>query len=141
MSAEITVYGNLGRAPELRHTQSGIPVLGLSVAHNLKDKDGNQTGTEWFDVPFWREDAEAIHARGLEKGTFVKVCGRFEIERYEKDGETGIRLKVVDAALKVYPKRDGETARTPDPQAPSPRPAAPQQAPAYNPDDDPFGDQ
>jgi single-strand DNA-binding protein len=56
--AEITVYGNLGRTPELRHTQSGAAVLSLSLAENRKDKDGKELGTDWFDVVLWNQDAE-----------------------------------------------------------------------------------
>ena len=45
----VIISGNLTRDPELRQTQSGMPVLGLGVAVN--DRRKNQTTGEWEDYP------------------------------------------------------------------------------------------
>ena len=150
--ADIIIQGNIGRTPELRYTQSGAAVLSVSIAENRRDKDGNTLGTDWYEAVLWHADA-ATWAGRLEKGTYVRAVGRLQVEQYDgDDGTKRVRVKLHDAAIRTFPKRDGETHRAPDPQEPpraQPRPAAPSyQAQAeYRPDqggvsdDDPFGDQ
>jgi single stranded DNA-binding protein len=57
----ITVVGNLGRDPELRHTPDGKPVTNLSVATNRKWTNADGTPGEetvWFRVACWGKLAE-----------------------------------------------------------------------------------
>ena len=57
MLQELTLIGNLGGDPELRHTTSGSAVCNFSLATNRKwtGADGNpQEETVWFRVASWR---------------------------------------------------------------------------------------
>ena len=61
MLNRITVMGRLVRDPELRHTQSGIPVCSITIAcdRDYKDADGSKS-TDFIDIVAWRNTAEFI---------------------------------------------------------------------------------
>ncbi len=77
MVNKVVLVGNLGRDPELFHTQSGQAVARLSVATNeIWMKDGErQRRTEWHRVVVWGPRAERL-AEQLGKGNLVYVEGR-----------------------------------------------------------------
>jgi len=97
----ITVVGNLTDAPELRFTNSGIPVASFTVASTPRmfDKQTN----EWKDgealfmrCSAWRDLAENV-AESLTKGARVIVQGRLQQRSYtDKEGNqrTSIDLQV-----------------------------------------------
>ena len=69
MVNKVVLIGNLGRDPELLHTQSGQALARLSVATNeVWTKDGErQRRTEWHRVVVWGPPAERLTAQ-LQKG-------------------------------------------------------------------------
>ena len=77
----VTIVGNLTRAPELRFTPSGSPVANFGVAVNRRWQ--NRQTQEWeeqtsfFDVTCWRDLAENV-AESLDQGARVVVTGRLE---------------------------------------------------------------
>lgn len=78
MYQQITIIGNLGQAPEMRYTPSGVPVTSFSVAVNRRwtREDGQQEEeTIWFRVSAWRRQAEICN-QYLTKGQRVLVVGR-----------------------------------------------------------------
>ena len=79
MSINITVNGRLTKDPELRKTQSGKLVTNFGLAHNFRERAGNQfkdVVTVFFDASVWEEDGAAEVAElGLTKGTRVTVEG------------------------------------------------------------------
>lgn len=86
MFQEITIVGNLGRDPELRHLQDGTPVANFSVASNRNWTNSDGTPgkeTVWFQVTTWRRQAE-VCAEYLTKGRQVLIQGRLN-----PDAETG----------------------------------------------------
>ena len=86
-----TVTGNVGKAPELRTTQSGKQMASFSVASTAK-KDGVTT---WVDVTCFDEQADVVSQR-LGKGDRVVVTGRMELESYQKrDGSQGQSLRMI----------------------------------------------
>lgn len=113
MSAQIVVFGNLGKDPESR-TVGADKVVKFSVAVNHKRKD--QESTSWFNVDVWGKQGDAC-AEYLHKGSKVMVAGSLEIRTYEKDGEkrtsADIRATQVDFA-DSKPKADESN---PDPFA------------------------
>ena len=89
MINRVTIIGNLGRDPELRHSTGGNPVCNLSVAttRTWKDKsDQKQEETEWHRVVVFGRQAESCE-RYLSKGRQVYVEGRLKTSSYEKNGE------------------------------------------------------
>ena len=96
----MTIVGNLTAAPELRFTNSGIPVASFTVASTPRTFD-KQSG-EWKDgealfmrCSAWRDVAENV-AESLTKGARVIVQGRLQQRSYtDKEGNqrTGIDLQ------------------------------------------------
>lgn len=97
----ITVVGNLTADPELRFTNSGVPVASFTVASTPRTFD-RQSG-EWKDgealflrCSIWRDAAENV-AESLEKGSRVVVQGRLKQRSYqdrEGNNRTSIELDV-----------------------------------------------
>jgi single-strand DNA-binding protein len=83
MVNKVVRIGNLGRDPELFHTQSGQPVVRLSVATNeVWTKNGErQRRTEWHRGVVWGPRAEWITAQ-LRKETSVYVEGRLRTRTF-----------------------------------------------------------
>ncbi|MCG7427811.1 single-stranded DNA-binding protein [Helcobacillus massiliensis] len=97
----ITVVGNLTADPELRFTNSGVPVAGFTIASTPRTFD-RQAG-EWKDgealflrCSIWRDAAENV-AESLTKGTRVIAQGRLKQRSFtDRDGNnrTTIELDV-----------------------------------------------
>ena len=94
----VVISGNLTRDPELRHTQSGMPVLSMGVAVN--DRRKNQQTGEWEDYPNFIDctmfggRAEGV-SKYLTKGTKVSIEGKLRWSQWEKDGQKRSKLEVV----------------------------------------------
>jgi single-stranded DNA-binding protein len=59
MSIDITVTGRLTKDPELRRTQSGKLVTNFGLAHNSRERAGNEfkdVVTVFFDASVWEDD-------------------------------------------------------------------------------------
>lgn len=96
-----TIVGNLTSDPELRYTQSGIPVVSFTIASTPRVfdrqageyKDGD---TLFLRASAWRDFAEHI-AASLTRGTRVVATGRLKQNSYEtKEGEkrSSVELEV-----------------------------------------------
>jgi single-strand DNA-binding protein len=73
MINKVTLIGNLGGDPEVRHLDNGTAVGRFSLAtnENYRDKDGNwQKLTEWHNIVVWRDLAERSE-KLLKKGMQV----------------------------------------------------------------------
>src|SRR5690625_3037054 len=124
MSNTIQIKGNLGRDPELRFTQSGAPVLSLSIPDTPRQKN-RDTGewedageTTWFNVSVWGQQAETL-AEVLTKGTLTTVTGTLRPRTYEHNGQNRVSFDVRAETVGWQPKRGAP--------APSQAPSAPQQ--------------
>ena len=88
------IIGNLGRDPELRHTNGGKAVCNLAVATSYKPKDGEEQ-TEWHRVTVWGNQAEDC-GKFLEKGRQVYVEGRLQTRKYtDKQGVEKYATEIV----------------------------------------------
>lgn len=85
----VTLIGNLGQDPELRHTQGGQAVLNLrlAVSESWVDRDGERKErTEWCGVIIWGKRGEAL-SRILGKGDRICIEGRLQTRSWEaKEG-------------------------------------------------------
>ena len=80
MYQQITLIGNLGSDPELRHTATGAPVSSfrMAVHKQWNGQDGEQKEkVTWFRVTAWQKLAEVVHEH-LSKGRRVLVVGEVE---------------------------------------------------------------
>lgn len=88
---EVTLVGNLGRAPELKNTATGKAVCVLSVATTERFSTGERT--EWHRVVAWEAIGLAA-AKYLGAGRKVLVRGRLQTRRYT--GADGIERAVTE---------------------------------------------
>lgn len=82
---KVILIGRLGRDPELRYTQSGVPVANMSLAtdESFVDRDGQrQERTEWHRVVVWNKQAETV-AKFLSKGRLVYVEGSLQTRKWQ----------------------------------------------------------
>lgn len=94
----VVIMGNLGQDPELRYTQSQMPVCTLNVATTdyRTSADGQkQEFTEWHRVVVWNKQAENC-SKYLAKGRSVLVEGRLQTRNWEdKQGQKRYVTEIV----------------------------------------------
>lgn len=136
----ITLIGNLGKDPELRHTQANRAVLNFRMAttETYVDKDDQKKeNTQWHTCVIWGARAEGL-AKYLHKGSRICVEGRMEYSEYDdKDGVKRYKSEVnvqnvilLDGAKPAEDSSDNRAHETTARAASSGK--APAKAPAKN---------
>lgn len=107
----VTLLGNLGADPELRHTTNGQPVCNLRVATNkrVKTDDGYETKVEWHTVVTFGQPAE-FAAKYLKKGSRVLVLnGELQTRKWkDKDDNDRYSTEIVSFDISSQDKREAE---------------------------------
>lgn len=101
MLNQVVLMGRLTRDPELRHTQSGVPVASFSLAveRDYKGKQSDGRETDFIDIVAWQQAGE-FAAKYFAKGSFAVVKGRLQIRSYEdKEGNNRIAPEVVAESI------------------------------------------
>lgn len=104
------LVGNLGRDPEIIHTNSGTTICKLAVATTRKwmDKKTNEKReeTEWHRVVVFGQQAEHC-GNYLSKGRQVYIEGRIKTDKYtDKDGVEKFATEVVADTVQFLGGRD-----------------------------------
>ena len=83
----VVLMGRLARDPELRHTQSGLPVVSFTVAVDRRfNKETNERQADFIDCVAWRGTAEFV-SKYFAKGRMIAVQGRLQVREWQdKDG-------------------------------------------------------
>jgi single-strand DNA-binding protein len=120
---KVTLLGNVGKDPEVRHTQDGKAIVNLSIATSESWKD-KATGerkekTEWHRVVIFNEGLAKVAEAYLKKGSSVYIEGQLQTRKWtDKDGvekySTEIVLQQYRGELVLLGGKDGTSAR-PDP--------------------------
>ena len=81
MSANVSILGNLGRAPETRFTPDGTFVANFSIASNSvrNSPTGKIEKTDWFRITAFGNQARTL-AKYAKKGTRMLVQGKLTCE-------------------------------------------------------------
>ena len=81
--SQTIIVGNVGRAPELRYLQSGVPVCNFTVAVNEVYGTGEdrKEKTTWYRVAAWRKLAEVVN-QYVTVGQQVMVIGNVEANAF-----------------------------------------------------------
>lgn len=115
-----TISGNLGKAAELRYTNSGLAVVSFSVAVNerRKQSDGSyQDEVNWLDCTMFGKRGEALQPY-LAKGTKLALTGHLHKSTYERDGKQYSRVEIiVDEVELMNTRREQQQDTQPAPQA------------------------
>jgi len=123
---KVMLLGNVGHAPELRQTQSGLAVANFSVATSEGWKDGaaRQERTDWHQVVVWGKLAETC-GQYLTTGRQVMVEGRLQTRSYEdRDGNKRSVTEIVAQQVQFLGGRP-EEATPPAEAGPAPAPLPP----------------
>ena len=110
MLNRIILMGRLTRDPELRYTQSQIPVASFRVAVDRDFGRGEERQTDFIDCVAWRSTGEFV-SKYFQKGSMAVVSGRLQMRDWtDKDGNKRTSAEVV--ADNVYfgesKRRDGD---------------------------------
>ena len=96
---KVVLVGNLGRDPEVRHTNSGQKITHLSVATSdtWKDKNGErQERTEWHRVVIFNPTLAELAEKYLHKGSKVYVEGSLQTRKFtDASGQEKFTTEVV----------------------------------------------
>lgn len=97
---KVILVGNLGRDPEVRHTQDGKKIVNFSVATSESWKD-KATGerrerTEWHRVVVFNEHLAGIAEQYLHKGSKIYVEGQLQTRKWtDQSGQEKYSTEVV----------------------------------------------
>ena len=87
---KVILVGNLGRDPEVRHSQDGMKIVNLSVAtsESWRDKTTGERKdkTEWHRVVIMNERVAEIAEKYLKKGSKVYVEGQIQTRKWTDQG-------------------------------------------------------
>ena len=108
----VVVSGRLTSDPELRYTQSGIPVAVWSLAVEGDAREHGEKQVDYIDCCAWRKTAEFV-AKWFKKGKGMQVKGRLHSRKWQgDDGKTRKDMQVTVETAYFFggPRKDEETA-------------------------------
>ena len=114
MLNHIAIMGRLTRDPELRYTQSNVPVASftLAVDRDFKGNSGEKE-TDFIDVVAWRNTAEFV-SKYFAKGRAAVVAGRLQIRNWtDNDGNKRKAAEVVADSVYFADSKSGTSATIP----------------------------
>jgi|SRR5690606_26717154 single-strand DNA-binding protein len=105
------IVGNVGRDPELRYLQSGVPVCSFSVAvtERWTDRQSNERREKvnWYRVSAWRGLAETCN-QYVRKGMQIMVAGTVSATAYlDQSGQAQATLELTARDVQFLGSRDG----------------------------------
>lgn len=123
---QVMLLGHMGKAPEVKHTTSGMAIANISIATTYAAKN-KQTGettkdTEWHNVTFFGKQAEYMVKYAF-KGALCFVQGRIKTEKWtDQSGVERQTKKIMGDKFELLSQSTGATNQTQpqgQPQAPS----------------------
>ena len=83
---KVILIGNLGRDPEVRHTNEGVPIVNMSLATSESWRDRasgeRRERTEWHRVVIFNEKLGEIAQKYLRKGSKVYLEGQLQTRKW-----------------------------------------------------------
>ena len=123
---KVILMGRLCADPELKQTQSGVPVTSFNLAVDRKVKTGEDKQCDFITVVAWRQTAEFI-CRYFKKGQAILVWGELQTRSWtDNNGNKRSATEVVAAEAtfcesknssegnNTTPKQNGSPAYIPD---------------------------
>ena len=100
----VILLGNVGRDPEIRHTQGGTAIANLSIAtsESWTDKRSGerQEKTEWHRVVIFNPHLVGIVEKYVKKGARLYVEGQVQTRKWA--GQDGIERLSTEVVLPTY---------------------------------------
>lgn len=109
---KVILVGNLGKDPEMRYTQSGVPVCSFPMAtsETYRDRTTNEkiTQTEWHNIVIWRKMAETAE-KYLNKGSQVYIEGKLRTRSWEdQQGMKRYTTEIVADVMQLLDRPSGD---------------------------------
>ena len=97
---KVILVGNLGKDPEVYHTQEGKKIVTLSIAtsESWHDKTTNekQERTEWHRVAIFNENLAKVASQYLRKGSRVYLEGKLQTRRWlDNNGSENTTTEII----------------------------------------------
>ena len=97
MLNHIVLMGRLTRDPELRYTNSNVPVASFRIAvdRDFGRGENGEKQTDFIDVVAWRQTGEFV-SKYFTKGSMAVVSGRLQMRDWtDRDGNKRTSAEVV----------------------------------------------
>ena len=116
---KVVLVGNLGREPEIRHTNNGKKIASFSLATSDVWKDANgerQEKTEWHRVVVFNSNTADFVEKFLKKGSKVYVEGSLQTRKWtDNSGQDKYTTEIVVGNFRgeiilLDPRGDGSDA-------------------------------
>ena len=109
----VAITGRLTRSPEVKQTQSGVPVCSFSVAVDRAYKSGEERQADFIDCVAWRHSAEFLE-KYFHKGDMIGVQGHLQTRNWETDdGQKRKTTEIVVDSLSFVGGKRSDTAEAP----------------------------
>ena len=112
------IVGRVGGDPDIKYTGSGSAVASFSVATSEKWKDKNtgeqQEKTEWHSITFFGKQADIVKDY-VRKGAKIYVEGKLTTDKWEKDGTTHYRTKIIGQNIQLLDEKPKVERNYPEP--------------------------
>ena len=107
----VALTGRLVKDPDVRETQSGVPLCSFTIAVDRPYKKGEEKKADFFDCSAWRHNADFLK-KYFRKGDMVGVSGHLQTKFWETDdGQKRKAVEVVaDNVSFVSGKKESESA-------------------------------
>ncbi len=101
----VFIVGRLTRDAELKYLNNGTAVCDFSIAVNRLKRSGDQWDSEasFFDITMFGPRTEKI-VQYLLKGQQIAVNGELRQDRWEKDGQTRSKVKIIANDIQLLGK-------------------------------------
>lgn len=118
MLNKVMLIGRLGHNPELKNTQSGVPVTTINLAtdESYLDKDGNKVEkTEWHRLVLFNKQAENA-CKYLNKGSLIYAEGKLSTRKWQdKNGNDKYTTEILCNTVKYLANWKNEKANSTPP--------------------------
>lgn len=96
---KVILIGNLGKDPEVRYLESGVPVANFSIAtsESFTDKNSGEKReiTDWHNIVLWRGLA-TVAEKYLKKGMKVYIEGKLKTRSWnDENNQTRYTTEVI----------------------------------------------
>ena len=105
----VVLTGRLTTAPELKTTQSGVPVTSFSIAVQRQYKQGEEPITDFINIVAWRHTAELV-TRYFKKGNMIGIEGSIQTRKYtDRDGNSRVAFEVLASNVQFVESKRSNT--------------------------------
>jgi len=101
---KVILIGNLGRDPEVRHTNDGLPIVNMSLATSESWRDRasgeRRDRTEWHRVVIFNEKLGEVAQKYLRKGSKVYLEGQLQTRKWTDPA--GVEKYLIEIVLNQF---------------------------------------